>query len=188
MPTQGIAGYGSRVYGSIDAGANYREYGELRNATLHRSLDPIDATSHASAGDEENITGHPQAGRSTSRRSTSRATPRRMRSTPLSPRTPRCSSASTPRERRSGKERWSGDRLLHRLGHGDADQGRRDAQRQDHRHRRADQVHAIVSPKRATPQSRNRKAASGPQNPARHLNWEKTGSPRCTSTHASRRS
>jgi len=57
MPTQAIAGYLGRLYGSIDAGANYREYGEMRNFTARIKTDMIDATSHASAGDHEVIPG-----------------------------------------------------------------------------------------------------------------------------------
>ena len=57
MATQAIPGFDGEIYISIDGGTTYRKVGEAREITLEIASDPIDATSHDSAGWRETIAG-----------------------------------------------------------------------------------------------------------------------------------
>lgn len=48
--TQAIAGYNALLFLSQDGGTTYLQIGELRDVTLHKATDAIDATSHQSGG------------------------------------------------------------------------------------------------------------------------------------------
>lgn len=57
MSTQAIAGFVGRVYISVDGGNTYVEMDEVTDIKLSRKTKMLDATSHASAGDEDYIAG-----------------------------------------------------------------------------------------------------------------------------------
>lgn len=57
MATQAVAGFEGIIYISIDGGTTYRKVGEAREINLEITSDPIDATSHDSAGWRETIAG-----------------------------------------------------------------------------------------------------------------------------------